>query len=270
LQFDHPVLASCWGESWQDPVFIEKVPLAQGLRSAVRKFVYPELAQGGSTMKKVLTGCAIAVGALFMTQAMAYEAGAVSGGGKVTGKVAFKGAPASKKLQITKDNAVCGTGEREIIEINAKGGNLAGAVVYVTKAEKGKEWGNIDKAVLDQKGCTFAPDPVIVKKDSDLTVRNSDPVLHNIHTYEIIGKVRRTMFNVGQPDKGDLKQPIKVRRANAIKVECDAHDFMHAWALAVDNGEYEIKAWHPILGEKSAKVNVTAGGSANAAFEFSK
>lgn len=240
-------------------------------------------------MKKVLTGCAIAVGALFMTQAMAYEAGAVSGGGKVTGKVAFKGAPSSKKLPITKDNAVCGTGEREIVEINAKGGNLAGAVVYVAKIEKGKEWGNIDKVVLDQKGCSFAPDPVIVKKDSELVVRNSDPVLHNIHTYEIIGAVRRTMFNVGQPDKGDLKQPIKVRRANVIKVECDAHDFMHAWALAVDNpyavatgadgsftidnlpaGEYEVKAWHPILGEKSAKVTVSAGGSANAAFEFSK
>ncbi len=240
-------------------------------------------------MKRVLTGCAIAVGAMFVTNAMAYEASAVSGGGKVTGKVAFKGAPVAKKLPITKDNTVCGTGEREIVEVNAKGGSLAGAVVYVAKIDKGKEWGSLDKVVLDQKGCRFAPDTLVVKKDADLTVRNSDPVLHNIHTYEIIGAVRRTMFNVGQPDKGDLKQPIKVRRANAIKVECDAHDFMHAWAFAADNpyavstkedgtfildnlpaGEYEIKAWHPVLGEKSAKVTVSAGGSANAAFEFTK
>jgi len=241
-------------------------------------------------MKKVLTGCAVAFGALFATHALAYEPGAVSAGGKVVGKVSFKGAaPAPRKVAITKDNATCGTGEREIVEVNAKGGNLAGAVVYVAKIEKGKAWGVLDAPVLDQKGCRFAPDTLVVKKDADVTVRNSDPVLHNIHTYELIGAVRRTMFNVGQPDKGDMKQPIKVRRANVVKIECDAHDFMHAWAYAADNpyavatkedgsftldnlpaGDYEIKAWHPILGEKSAKVTVSAGGATNAAFEFSK
>lgn len=180
-------------------------------------------------MKLVLKSCAMALSLTAALSANAYDAAPVSGGGKVTGKVAFKGAvPAAKSLPITKDNSVCGNGNREIVEVNAKGGNLAGAVVYVAKIEKGKPWGEQEKPVLDQKGCRFAPDVTIVKKDADLTVRNSDPVLHNIHTYEIIGAVRRTMFNVGQPDKGDLKQPIKVRRANAIKVECDAHDFMHA------------------------------------------
>ena len=239
-------------------------------------------------MKKALTSCAIAVGTLFLTQAsFAYEAGA-GGGGKITGKVAFKGAaPATKKLPITKDNTVCGNGEREIVEVNAKGGNLAGAVVYVAKIDKGKAWGDVEKPLLDQKGCKFAPDVMVVKKDAELTVRNSDPVLHNIHTYEIIGAVRRTMFNVGQPDKGDLKQPVKVRRANVVKIECDAHDFMHAWAFAADNpyaavtredgsftldglpdGTYEVKAWHPVLGEKSAQVTVK--GAATASFEFSK
>jgi hypothetical protein len=239
-------------------------------------------------MKKALTACTVALGALFASQAaFAYEAGA-AGPGKITGKVAFKGAvPAPKKLPITKDNAVCGNGEREIVEVNARGGNLAGAVVYVAKIEKGKPWGETEKPVLDQKGCRFAPEVMIVKKDADLTIRNSDPVLHNIHTYEIIGTVRRTMFNVGQPDKGDMKQPVKVRRANVVKIECDAHDFMHGWAFAADNpyaavtkedgsfsidglpdGTYEVKAWHPVLGEKSAQVTVK--GAATASFEFSK
>jgi hypothetical protein len=239
-------------------------------------------------MKKALTGCAVAAATLILAQAsFAYEAGA-PGGGKITGKVAFAGAaPAAKKLPITKDNGVCGTGEREIIEVNARGGNLGGAVVYVAKIDKGKPWGDAEKPVLDQKGCRFTPDVLVVKKDSDLTIRNSDPVLHNIHTYEIIGTVRRTMFNVGQPDKGDMKQPVKMRRSNAVKIECDAHDFMHAWAFAADNpyaavtredgsfaidglpdGTYEVKAWHPVLGEKSAQVTVK--GAATASFEFSK
>ena len=239
-------------------------------------------------MNRLLTCCTGAVGAFFLSQvALAYESGA-AGNSKITGKVAFKGAvPAPKKLPITKDNTVCGTGEREIVEVNAKGGNLAGAVVYVAKIDKGKAWGEAEKPVLDQKGCRFTPGVMVVKKGADLTIRNSDPVLHNIHTYEIIGAVRRTMFNVGQPDKGDMKQPVKMRRSNVVKVECDAHDFMHAWAFTAENpyaavtkedgsftldglpdGTYEVKAWHPVLGEKSATVTVK--GTATASFEFSK
>jgi hypothetical protein len=238
-------------------------------------------------MNRSLYRLAIAAAACTCAAAAhAYQPGA-AGGGSISGKVAFKGTAAAKKLPISKDNAVCGTGEREIVEVDAKGGNLAGAVVYVTKIDGGKPWGAIDKAVLDQKGCRFAPDVLVVRKDSELTIRNSDPVLHNIHTYEIIGTVRRTMFNVGQPDKGDIKQPIKVRRSNAVKIECDAHDFMHAWAFAADNpyvavtrddgsftidglpdGAYEVKAWHPVLGEKSTQLTVK--GAASASFEFTK
>lgn len=222
--------------------------------------------------------------------ASAYEVAPVTGGGKVAGKVAFKGAaPEAKKLPITKDNAVCGTGNREIVEVAARGGNLAGAVVYVAKIDKGKPWGAVEQPVLDQKGCRFTPEVLVVRKHAELTIRNSDPVLHNIHTYEIIGNVRRTMFNVGQPDKGEMKQPVKMRRSNVVKIECDAHDFMHAWAFTADNpyvavtrddgsfsidnlpaGDYELKAWHPVLGEKSATVSVKAGAAASAAFEFSR
>jgi hypothetical protein len=241
-------------------------------------------------MNSMLAALAAASLLLLSTGAGAYEEMAVSNGGQITGKVAFKGtAPAPRKLQITKDNAVCGTGEREIVDVVAVGGSLKGAVVYVAKIDKGKAWGPLAQPVLDQRDCRFLPDVLIARKDAELTVRNSDPVLHNIHTYEIIGAVRRTMFNVGQPDKGDIKQPLKMRRSNVVKVECDAHDFMHAWAFTADNpyvavtkedgsfaisdlppGDYELKSWHPTLGEKIVTVSVKAGAGAVASFEYAQ
>ena len=240
--------------------------------------------------KTATRACAAAGLLLFALPSQAYEAMTVSGGGQLVGKVTFKGAvPEAKKLPITKDNSVCGTGVREIVEVSASGGNLKGAVVYVAKIDKGKAWGDLDKPVLDQQACRYTPDVLLTRKDVDLTIRNSDAVLHNIHAYEIIGTVRRTMFNVGQPDKGDMKQPIKMRRSNVVKIECDAHDFMHAWAFTADNpyvavtkedgsfviadlppGDYEVKAWHPVLGEKNAPVSVKGGASVSASFEFSK
>lgn len=229
------------------------------------------------------------VAAMGATSASAYEAGVVSGGGSITGKVTFKGSvPEPRKMAVTKDAPVCGSGTRELVEVAVKNGALQNAVVYITAIDKGKPWGNLETPVLEQKGCQFIPGVMVVKKDSDLTVRNSDAVLHNIHTYEIIGTVRRTMFNVGQPDQGEIKQPVKMRRSNMVKVECDAHDFMHGWVFAADNpyvaisgedgsftigdlpaGEYELKAWHPVLGEQSAKVSIK-GGAATTSFEFAK
>lgn len=240
--------------------------------------------------KSVWAGMGTLSVCLLPLAASAYQAGAVANGSQVTGKVTFHGtAPAAKQIAITKDNDVCGTGTREVVEVAVSGDALQDAVVYVAKIDQGKEWGETQAPVLDQKGCRYVPAVSIVPKDAELTVRNSDPVLHNIHTYEIIGKVRRSLFNVSQPDQGDIKQPIKLKKGNTIKIECDAHDFMHAWAFAAANpyaavtaadgsfsiadvppGTYEVKAWHPVLGEQSANVTVAAGAPASVSFDFTK
>jgi hypothetical protein len=115
----------------------------------------------------------------------------------------------------------------------------------------------------------------------ELTAVNADNTLHNIHTYELIGKARRTVFNVSQPTKGDvITKEIKLRKGAGMKIECDAHDFMHGFVFVAKNpyfavvdengafeigdippGTYKIKIWHGQLGEiKGGKVEVTADG----------
>jgi hypothetical protein len=222
--------------------------------------------------------------------ARAYEVGPVADGGTVSGKILFRGAaPAPRKMLITKNTEVCGTGEREIVEVAVKNGALANAAVVVEGIARGKPWSaQLQKPLLDQKGCRFLPPMLLVRKGGELDIQNSDPVLHNIHSYEIIGTARRTLFNFGQPNQGQrLSKPVNVRRGELIKLECDAHDFMHAWMFAaaspyatlsgedgafslgeVPPGTYKVRAVHPVLGVREAEVTVPAKGKAEVTFTF--
>ena len=126
-----------------------------------------------------------------------------------------------------------------------------------------------------------------------IVIRNSDTgVLHNINMREMIGVekgrvVKRTMFNFGQPDPGDIEQAVKPRRSAYISINCEAHNFMfgfmmapvHPYAVVVGEdgsfeigdippGDYTVKAWHPTLGIQKAKLTVPAGGAVEANFAF--
>jgi hypothetical protein len=221
--------------------------------------------------------------------AAAYDVAPVADGGSVAGKVLYKGAPASKKMLITKNNDVCGDGEREIVEVAVKGGALENALVVIDGIDKGKAWAPPGKKpLLNQKGCRFLPAMLVVPRGGEVDILNSDPVLHNIHSYEVIGTSRRTLFNFGQPNQGQtLTKPVAVRRGEWVKIECDAHDFMHAWMFAaaspyvavtredgtfaigdVPPGKYKVRAIHPVLGVKDGEVTVAARGKAEISFDF--
>lgn len=225
--------------------------------------------------------------------AVAYEVVPVANGGAIVGRVKFKGAPPpNRRILITKNFDVCGRGEREIPEVvvSAEGG-LQETVVYIEKIRKGKAWANADggEYLLNQKGCRFIPYFRVVPKGQTMIIQNSDPVLHNIHVRELIGRARRTLFNFGQPRQGQrVPQKIRPIRSSRIKIECEAHNFMHAWMFAakspyyavtsvdgsfridqVPPGTYTVKAWHPVLGTQKRTVTVPPNGGAEVSYEFS-
>lgn len=242
-------------------------------------------------MKKSLTpvltaALLIAAGS---AQAAAYKETPVADGGVITGRVTYGGAPVTARYPISKDTQVCGTGERSLHEVRVEGGGLLDAVVYLEDVKAGKPFPPAEKkTTLNQKGCVFQPFVTTLANGGDLEAVNSDPVLHNIHTYELIGRARKTVINVSQPDQGGVfSKQIRLRRGNIMKVECDAHDFMHGYVFVGSNpyyaqvgengaftigdvppGTYAIKAWHGKLGEKSGQVTVTAGGQASVELSF--
>ena len=231
----------------------------------------------------------------------AYTEGAVANGGSIRGKVTFEGAlpvDAIEKISINKNPDVCdkaGTGVREVVWVDVKDGALRGSFVFIDKIEAGKKWPppKAGKYIVNQKDCRFRPWAQVVKP-GPITIRHSDPdsVLHNINTREMIGVekgrvVRRTMFNFGQPDPGDIVKQLKTRRSQFISLNCEAHNFMFGFMMApkhpgepayrlpalhddVPPGDYTVKAWHPRFGIKKATVTVPAGGKAQAGFVFSE
>ena len=220
-----------------------------------------------------------------------YKEADVADGGTVKGKVSFEGAvpaDAIEKILITKNADVCGQGER-------KDGALRGVFVFIDKIKEGKKWSKPEfgNYLVDQKGCRFRPWAQVVRP-GPIVIRNSDAgVLHNINARELIGVekgrvVKKTLFNFGQPDPGDITDKIKPRRSSYIGINCEAHNFMFGFIMApthpyavvvgddgtfsIDNippGKYKLIAWHPRFGIKKTKITVAAKGTVESNFAFS-
>lgn len=248
----------------------------------------------------ILLGAFVSVALLAPAEAQKrgkYTETEVSNGGSVTGFVRFEGdlpADAIENIKITKDNTVCGDGDREIVWVDVQDGALRGSFVFLEKIEEGKPWPEVEApAMILQKGCRFTPWAQVVEP-GPIVIRNSDEgVLHNINARELIGVkkgriVKKTLFNFGQPEPGDLEDKIKPRRSSFIAINCEAHNFMFGFMMApthpyavvvgddgsfsIDNipaGDYTLVSWHPRFGLNEVDISVAAGGAATADFTFS-
>ena len=202
------------------------------------------------------------------------------GGGTVEVEVKYNGAADIDKIKINKDTQQCGT--EAVIEKIVVGSNkgLANAVVSVAGA-KGNP--TAKKAVIDQHGCKFVPH-VVVMTPGEIDVKNSDGILHNIHTYS----TANPPINKAQPKfKKVLTE--KFEKPEIIKVTCDVHSWMQGWiavmphpyfavsdgngAAKIENvppGKHTIEVWHETLGKMTKDVEVKPGQTAKVSIEMVK
>jgi hypothetical protein len=189
-----------------------------------------------------------------------------------------------KKIIPTKDTAVCGEVREEPLIVVGADQAVQNAVVYLVEVAKGKAWGETGKLPeLNNVKCAFEP-AVQVMPAGMLEVVNKDPVLHNTHGY--YGK--RTAFNLALPNL-DQRIPTELKRAGAVRVDCDAHGWMEGWVYVVDNpyfaitgadgkfsiadvppGTYTLVAVQPYTGPVEQPVTVTAGQATDLTVELKK
>jgi hypothetical protein len=215
-------------------------------------------------------------------KAHAYQAETVIDGGTISGLVTFAGpAPVPQRLEVSKDKDICGAQPLydQSLVVGADRG-VANVVVSLTDIKQGEALTPLPDVAFDQKGCEYLPHVIAFPAGSTVRVENSDGILHSIHTESITNPV----VDMAQP--GFKKSiTVTISQPEAIKVTCDAHNWMEGWWYATGNpyyavtgpdgkytiknvpsGSYMLEAWQEKLG--ITKQPVTVGKAASVQADF--
>lgn len=163
---------------------------------------------------------------------------------------------------------------------------LQNVFVYVTDGLAGRAFPiPIEPVVLDQDQCRYTPRVLGVRVGQPLTIRNSDPLLHNVRSE---GEINQP-FNMSTPVEGMTFDRTFATREVMVDIRCDVHAWMRAFVgvlehpyfgttgpdgrVALTNlppGTYTIEAWHEQLGVQTQQITIGAKESKNVAFAFSR
>ncbi|HMK37703.1 MAG TPA: hypothetical protein VK569_00090 [Bacteroidota bacterium] len=206
-----------------------------------------------------------------------YRGTVVEHGGTVKGMVRLTSLPGGEYSdRVTKDEPVCGRRKPSPRLLAGKEGGVRFAVVWIDGIVQGKKCSPPGMATLRQRKCEYNPHVLLLNPDDELEIVNEDPILHNVHSYDM-DKNLRSVFNIAQPVRGFHT---RVRTADlagisALMTTCDAgHPWMSAYVIRASSpycvitdaegkfqigdippGTYTLKMWH----EGIAARNSTGG-----------
>lgn len=208
-------------------------------------------------------------------------------GGTITGHVAVKGTfPANPVIRMGMD-PVCAklnAGKRPVQEIVAAtaDGSLANVFVSLQGTFPPTPVPS-EPVAIDQRACVYVPRVIGARVGQTLQVRNSDEVLHNVHSTSTHGND----FNLSQPKAG-MGHRLSLRNAEKMLViTCDIHRWMTTFVGIVDHpyfatsgaegtftianvppGSYTIQSWHERFGMQTQTVRVTEGATSKVEFTY--
>ena len=204
----------------------------------------------------------------------------------VSGQVFFRGTP-PREAQIALDPA-CGRLHAKPITtrhyVLGDDGGLANVFVYVKSGSVSIGPPVAQSVLLDQVGCEYQPYIVGVQVNQPLIVRNSDPLMHNVHAMPKNSRER----NVAQPKRGMTATFSFQRPEVFVRFKCDVHPWMFAYVGVVDHpwfavtdkdgkftlppglgtGTYTLAAAHPKGGELTQQISVSSDAAEPVIFTF--
>lgn len=137
--------------------------------------------------------------------------------------------------------------------------------------------------VLDQQKCRYVPRVLGVQVGQQLTIRNSDALLHNVRAEGVINEP----FDIGTPVQHMAVPRTFATREVMVPVKCNVHSWMNAYIGVLEHpffavtdangrfsmpqlppGTYTIEAWHEQFGVQTQQVTVAAQDSKDLTFTY--
>ncbi len=171
--------------------------------------------------------------------------------GDITGKITLEGPqPKEKKLPL---DAFCSKARKAEgtpmtrFYVKADDGGLAEVFVTLVGVD-GQFDAPAEPLVMDQVGCEYTPYVSGVVAGQTIVVKNSDPVLHNVHPTP--RNKANPEYNKAQLPKGKDLSFVYSTPERFLRFKCDVHPWMFAYvnvsnhpyfAVSAEDGTYTIK-----------------------------
>jgi plastocyanin len=213
--------------------------------------------------------------------------GPAAGGGSVSGRVRLTGKPPANALIRMGVDPMCSranAGKRVMQEtvLADKDGGLANVFVRIVGTLP-RTPAPTQPVVIDQRGCVYVPRVVGVRVGQTLQVRNSDALLHNVHSVS----TRQNAFNVGQPMQG-MTNDFRLKDEEVmLPIKCDVHRWMTTYVGVVSHpyfavterdgrftigdvppGSYTLEIWHEQYGTLAQPLRVRAAAATTVDFSY--
>ncbi len=226
-----------------------------------------------------------------------YKVVQVSDGGTVKGRVTMQGGqprPRYFHLIHAPNIEFCsrmsdGKGHRLLFDFKvSENGGLKDTVIAIQGVAKGKPFPsklpsiNISRCHADQY-------VIGIRNGENLLLQNTDPIRHEIATYEKNhdGYISQKTNKPVDKQTSQVRNAFVDKRSQEFLIKCNLHPFLQTRGFLVDNpyfavsdaegnftvndvppGTYDVVAWHPFIPTQTGTVTVTAGGEATLDFTF--
>lgn len=232
-------------------------------------------------MRRLLAGFAVAI-ALAGALGLGGEPGpaAAPATGTVEAEVKYGGPPIVDRVKVTRDAERCGP---EVLVERVSVGPARGLAHAVVSVAGARGPAPPRRPEMELRGCRFVP-RVLAMMPGEIDFRNSDEVLHAIHTYSTANPaITRVQPRFKRVSTEKLDKP------EIVKIACDVHPWMLGWiavlphphAAVTDSGglarlervpagRQRIEVWHETLGRAERDVDVRAGGTTRVAVEMAR